>query len=100
MLAFGLVDALARMEENDEIFRFAAGGFRDFTRIASSNPQMWRDICIANKEALSSMMEAFAGEMSDLADTIRRADGAHLLEIFDRAKRARDRFVEGLNSSE
>ena len=56
---------------------------------------MWGDICIANKEALSTMMEAFAGEMSDLADTIRRADGSHLLEIFERAKHARDRFTDG-----
>ena len=52
MLAFGLVDMLARLKENDEVFRYAAGGFRDFTRIASSNPVMWRDICIANRQAL------------------------------------------------
>jgi prephenate dehydrogenase len=100
MLAFGLVDALARMEEHDEIFRYAAGGFRDFTRIASSNPQMWRDICIANKGALSDMMTAFAGEMSDLADTIRNADGDHLLEIFARAKAARDGFVDGTGNAD
>jgi prephenate dehydrogenase len=97
MLAFGLVDALARMEEHDEIFRYAAGGFRDFTRIASSNPRMWRDICIANKDALSDMMDAFAGEMRDLAESIRQADGDHLLEIFERAKAARDAFVDGAN---
>jgi len=96
MLAFGLVDALARMEEQDEIFRYAAGGFRDFTRIASSNPRMWRDICIANKDALGDMMEAFASEMRDLAETIRRGDGEHLLEIFERAKAARDAFVDGI----
>jgi prephenate dehydrogenase len=94
MLAFGLVDALARLKENDEIFRYAAGGFRDFTRIASSNPQMWRDICVANREALSRMLAAFADEMSDLADTIARGDGAHLLEIFERAKAARDRYID------
>jgi prephenate dehydrogenase len=100
MLAFGLVDALARMEEHDEIFRYAAGGFRDFTRIASSNPRMWRDICIANGDALSDMMDAFAGEMRDLADSIRQADGDHLLEIFERAKAARDAFVDGANGKE
>ena len=75
MLAFGLVDALARMRENDEIFRYAAGGFRDFTRIASSNPVMWRDICIANREALGQVLRNFSDEMADLADTIRRTDG-------------------------
>ncbi|MEA3275266.1 MAG: prephenate dehydrogenase/arogenate dehydrogenase family protein [Pseudomonadota bacterium] len=97
MLAFGLVDALARMRENDEIFRYAAGGFRDFTRIASSNPVMWRDICIANREALGAMLDSFSAEMADLADTIRRGDGDHLLEIFERARAARDRYVDGVD---
>lgn len=96
MLAFGLVDMLARMKENDEIFRYAAGGFRDFTRIASSNPVMWRDICIANREALSPMLAAYADEMTALADSIAAADSDELLAIFERAKAARDRFVDGL----
>ena len=94
MLAFGLVDALARMRENDEIFRYAAGGFRDFTRIASSNPVMWRDICLANREALSAMLARFGIEMTDLAESIRSADGERLLAIFERAKAARDRYVD------
>ncbi|WP_334223726.1 prephenate dehydrogenase [Thiosocius teredinicola] len=96
MLAFGLVDMLARLKENDEIFRYAAGGFRDFTRIASSNPVMWRDICIANREALSPMLAAFAEEMNELAQRIGSADADALLEIFERAKAARDRYVDGL----
>ncbi len=96
MLAFSLVDSLARMKENDEIFRYAAGGFRDFTRIASSNPVMWRDICIANREALSEMMERYSSEMAELAETIRQGDGDHLLEIFERAKDARDRYIDGV----
>jgi prephenate dehydrogenase len=100
MLAFGLVDALARMQDNDELFRYAAGGFRDFTRIASSSPVMWRDICIANTEALSTMLARFGEEMTDLAETIRRGDGDHLLEIFTRAKQARDRFVDGAEPRE
>lgn len=95
MLAFGLVDLLARQQDNDEIFRYAAGGFRDFTRIASSNPVMWRDICIANAEALSGMLARFGEEMTDLAETIRRRDGDHLLEVFSRAKTARDAYVDG-----
>jgi len=99
MLAFGLVDTLARMQDTNEIFRYAAGGFRDFTRIASSNPVMWRDICIANAEALSGMLDRFGEEMSDLSQTIRRGDGEHLLEIFSRAKTARDRFVDGVDGS-
>lgn len=98
MLAYGLVDALTRMDCSDEIFRYAAGGFRDFTRIASSNPVMWRDICIANRESLSAMLARFSAEMSDLAASIRDADGAHLLEIFTRAKTARDAFVDGIGN--
>jgi prephenate dehydrogenase len=82
------------MRENDEIFRYAAGGFRDFTRIASSSPVMWRDICIANREALSAMLVRFGAEMSDLAGAIRGADGDRLLEIFERAKAARDRYTD------
>ena len=97
MLAFGLVDMLARMKENDEIFRYAAGGFRDFTRIASSNPVMWRDICIANREALGPMLAAFAEEMTALAESIATGDSDELLDIFERAKAARDRYVDGLS---
>ncbi len=99
MLAFSLVDSLARMKENDEIFRYAAGGFRDFTRIASSNPVMWRDICIANRDALGAMMERYSSEMAELAETIRQGDGDHLLEIFERAKEARDRYIDGVSGS-
>jgi prephenate dehydrogenase len=99
MLAFGLVDALARMKENDEIFRYAAGGFRDFTRIASSNPVMWRDICLANRQALSNMLATFAEEMGELAGSIASGDGEHLLEVFSRAKAARDRFVDDGDAS-
>lgn len=96
MLAFGLVDMLAGMKSQDEMFRYAAGGFRDFTRIASSNPVMWRDICIANADALSDMLSAYAAEMKQLSQTISAGDGEQLLEIFQRAKNARDRFVDGL----
>ncbi len=101
MLAFGLVDTLARMEENEEVFRYAAGGFRDFTRIASSNPVMWRDVCVANRQALGDIMEHYIEEMSELAKIIRDGDSDQLFEIFSRAKSARDRYVDSvLNSKE
>ena len=93
MLAFGLVDALSRMNENNEVFRYTAGGFRDFTRIASSNPVMWRDICMANAPALSRVLMAFTEEMGALARMIEARDGDGLLEIFEKAKQTRDRFV-------
>ena len=96
MLAYSLVDSLARLKENDEIFRYAAGGFRDFTRIASSNPVMWRDICLANSDALGQMLQRFADELKDLAELLRSGDAAGLLELFERAKAARDRYVDGI----
>jgi prephenate dehydrogenase len=96
MLAFSLVDSLARMKENDEIFRYAAGGFRDFTRIASSNPTMWRDICLANQEALGQMLTRFADELHELASILSHTDADGLLAIFQRAKQARDRYIDGV----
>lgn len=93
MLAFGLVDSLARQADSGEIFRYAAGGFRDFTRIASSDPVMWRDICIHNRQALLDALGSFETEMAELRDAIERGDGDKLNEIFMRAKQARDRFI-------
>jgi prephenate dehydrogenase len=94
MLAFSLVDSLARMKENDEIFRYAAGGFRDFTRIASSNPVMWRDICIANQDALGGMLKRFADELHEMAAVLEAGDSEALEQIFARAKAARDRYID------
>jgi prephenate dehydrogenase len=95
MLAFGLVDSLARLGDHNEIFRYAAGGFRDFTRIASSDPVMWRDICLANRRALLSIMARFQADLDILAEAIDKEDGDLLLEIFTRAKLARDTYVVG-----
>jgi prephenate dehydrogenase len=94
MLAFTLVDTLARLEDHDDIFRFAAGGFRDFTRIASSNPQMWHDICLSNREALLKMISRFSEELATLAEAIENGDGKALLQTFERAKAARDSYCE------
>ncbi len=95
MLAYGLVDSLARLGDHDEIFRFAAGGFRDFTRIASSDPIMWRDICISNREPLLRMIERYQEDLRIISAAIDHQDGEALLEIFKRAKRARDTYVIG-----
>ena len=99
MLAFGLVDSLARMKDNDEIFRYAAGGFRDFTRIASSDPVMWRDICIHNQVALVKMMQRYKDDLNEIELAIGNGDGDLLLEIFTRAKESRDRFVDLMEGS-
>ncbi len=92
LLAYSLVDCLARMDESEEMFRFAAGGFRDFTRIASSDPQMWHDICLANREALLVMLERFSSDLAQLTHAIRCGDGDYLKQTFLRAKQARDKF--------
>jgi len=92
MLAFGLVDALARGDDPDAVFRYAAGGFRDFTRIASSDPVMWRDVCLANRNALLEALEAYRDDLEQLTAEVRDGDGDGLLARFRRAKTARDRF--------
>lgn len=92
MLAFTLVDTLAGLKDHDDIFRFAAGGFRDFTRIASSNPQMWHDICLNNKDALLQMIGHFQHELDVLSGYIEHYEGEKLLQVFERAKAARDSY--------
>ena len=93
MLAFALVESLARMSEKREIFEYAAGGFRDFTRIASSDPVMWRDICLANRDALLAVVENFRNDLDDLTHAIRAQDTGRILKIFQDAKAARDAFA-------
>lgn len=92
MLAFGLVDALARDGAGERVFRYAAGGFRDFTRIASSDPVMWRDICLANREALLNALQSYRADLDALTAEVEGADAEGLLARFERAKSARDRF--------
>lgn len=93
LLAFGLVDTLARMSDRDEIFRYAAGGFRDFTRIASSDPVMWRDVCLANRDAILKMIDRYRNDLDTMTQAIVENDGDALFDIFSRAKAARDRNV-------
>lgn len=93
ILAFTLVESLARMSEKREIFEYAAGGFRDFTRIASSDPVMWRDICIANREAILAMLDHFGQDLQVLGSAIRNRDADSILRIFQDAKKARDAFT-------
>lgn len=94
MLAFSLVDTLAKMDAKNEIFDFAAGGFRDFTRIASSDPDMWRDICLANGDALVEMIKKFTDDLQLLSNAIEKNDSTYLKETFSRAKKARDEFCD------
>lgn len=93
-LAFCLVNMLANSSQQEEIFRFVAGGFKDFTRIASSDPEMWRDICLLNKTALSEHLHSYQNELSNMLDAIENNDGAYLSKLFEKAKQARDKAIE------
>lgn len=92
LIAFSLVDTLAGEDDNKEIFRYAAGGFQDFTRIAASDPVMWRDIFMANRDSVLEMLEHFNRDLDQLREAIEQADGQRLLKVFTRAKAARDHF--------
>ena len=100
VLAFGLVDTLDKLETHDEIFKYAAGGFRDFSRIASSNPVMWRDICLANSEALTPVLDSFINDLQSLSGLIKHQDGDALLEVFQDAKQARDNYIDGIKKDQ
>lgn len=92
LLAFTLVDSLAKRSENLEIFRYAAGGFRDFTRIAGSDPVMWHDIFLANREAVLRTLDAFRDDLDALRGAVDAGDGHQLLGVFTRARHAREHF--------
>lgn len=96
VLAFTLVDALAGDPAQREIFRYAAGGFRDFTRIASSDPKMWHDIALANRPALLAALDVFTEHLATIRAAIDRSDSASIMAAFARAKEARDQFAEQL----
>jgi prephenate dehydrogenase len=93
MVAYALVDCLARMDEREEIFRFAAGGLADFTRIASSSPEMWHDVCAANRDQLLAAMDRFEEHLRRIRVAVEQRDSGELLTIFRRAKAARDRLA-------
>lgn len=94
VLAYTLVDLLVKVGKPGESLQFAAGGFRDFSRIASSDPSLWRDICLANQAPLLMLLERFGNELQVVSEAIRQRNGEQLLEIFSRAKTARDFYYD------
>jgi len=94
VLAYSLVDSLSHSEVSDNIFRYAASGFRDFTRIASSDPEVWRDICLDNRDAILASIKAFEANLQRLSEQISAADGESLKDTFTQAKAARDEFMK------
>ena len=93
MLAYALVHQLSHMNDHEEIFRYASGGFRDFTRIASSDPVMWRDVCISNGDALVALIEQYQLELGRISAAIKIKDADELLKLFGRAKSERDLLI-------
>jgi cyclohexadieny/prephenate dehydrogenase len=89
----GTADELAQVTSS-EVIKFSAGGFRDFTRIAASDPTMWRDVFLANKDAVLEMLGTFNEDLSKLTRAIRRADGEALFEHFTRTRAIRRGIVE------
>ena len=94
LLAYGLVHEVAKRRNSEQLFSFAAGGFRDFTRIASSHPEMWRDICLANKDLLLAELKRYQGKVAQIEKLLERGDGAALEKLFAEAREARDRWLK------
>ncbi len=97
LLAFALVGLLGRKDEQREIFRYAAGGFKDFSRIASSDPTMWMDICLANKQEIIPLLQQFKAELNTIEQALAADQGQQLFDTFTYARNARQRFLDTLD---
>jgi len=95
LLAYGLVSGIAGRRNSKQLFGYAAGGFRDFTRIASSHPEMWRDICIANADRLLHELSLFERKMKKIRSMLKGRKAKSLEKIFSGARSARDRWLKG-----
>jgi len=96
LLAYALVHQFAGRENSEQLFSFAASGLRDFTRIASSHPEMWRDICVANRAALIKELDAYQNELLRARVLLAKADGAGLEAMFGSARARRDAWLESM----
>jgi prephenate dehydrogenase len=94
LLSFALVHDLAQRDNRDQLLSFAASGFRDFTRIAASSPEMWRDICLANREALMRELQQYAAELYALHQALENNDAAKLEDIFSLAREVRSAWTQ------
>ncbi len=94
VMAYSLVNTLSKMEESGDVFRFAAGGFADFTRIASSSPQMWHDIVFANRNAVLDLLNSYEQGIDDLKMALQQNDSEFVMNMLTDAKQARDEFAD------
>lgn len=97
VVAYALVDLLATKQEHEEIFRYAAGGFADFTRIASSDPAMWRDICLTNGTEIDRVVGDLVKNLQRFQTMVQQRDGEALFDAFGRAKETRDKHTVKLS---
>lgn len=94
ILAFSLVDLLGKKDETVDIFKYAAGGFKDFTRIASSDPTMWLDICMANKAHIMPLIQELCMELQGIKQMLEQNQTKELYDTFTYARNARQRFLD------
>jgi len=95
VLAYTLVHLIASRTNAEELFSFAASGVRDFTRIAASSPEMWRDICAANADRIAADIEAFQSVLASVAQQVRAGDVEALTRVFESARNARQAWLKG-----
>lgn len=100
LLAYALVDDIANKPHADLLFQYAASGFRDFTRIAGSSPEMWRDISLANRDALLGELDAYLAQLNGLRARLLDADGVALEAVYGNAQRARRAWIEAIEAAE
>jgi prephenate dehydrogenase len=100
VLSFALVEQILNSPDAELKFSFAAGGFRDFTRIAASSPEMWRDVCVANRAALLEEIDGYTAVLAQLRAAIEAGDGATLEAVFTRSRTARSAWQERAASSQ
>jgi prephenate dehydrogenase len=93
LLAYALVHEFASRDNGAQLFDYAAGGFRDFTRIASSHPEMWRDICIANSDRILEELKKYRRKLDAVGKLLEAGDGAALEKLFAEAREARDKWI-------
>ncbi len=96
ILAYSLVNLLGHKNEQEEIFNYAASGFKDFTRIASSDPTMWLDICMANKDEIMPLINQLCSELKNIENMMQDNKKQELFDSFSYAKQARQRFLDQL----
>lgn len=100
LLAYALVDDIAARPNAERLFQYAASGFRDFTRIAGSSPEMWRDIALANRPALLAELDAYLAQVTQMRELLHNQDGAALEALFGRAQRARQSWIAAIEAAE